>query len=1512
MPNFNLPDIIDRSKKEDKFSSTEHLDPTQFSEEQAPERVQAPVETSDTPTSSKEKPGLLDYGVDASMIGLRGAEGFAEGVWGLLDWVTGDRLWDWDRKEHNLFGVSKTVPGMLGEGAVQFAAGFIPGLNVAGWLGKATKAGKIVGKSGDLLSKGVIQHAYRGNRTLKLSTLRKIKKAKPKVQKAAQLTAAGAMADFVAFKGEEARLSNLLISNKGEDSNAILEYLAYDPEQDNNEIEERFKNVVEGLFVGGALGSLFLGARAGVKGLSKTGKEAASGLTKTFKIFRDKGKNLEEQRLRGEEPDEVEAYAKAVEDNVITPEEQKALRTVESQAKDAQIASEYEAVTRRKISEETKPEIVTMAKKAVKDAEEIEKVALKETTEEAPAVIRRKDGKPFKTQAGAKAALSKAGLNVEDYKVSESKDGGFEGVKVETKEEATEKVTSPEELEAPKYAEIDIENASEEQIDDWILDNLGTTMRASDLASKREYVKDIIGASSDEELVLRKIEAHVEKRISEAGLFSKTNPQAASSAIHLAKSMPELRASALVVAKAARAAAAKKTPATEAQAKVAAKTFDETAEFVANAVEMAGGNKQKTLHFFQAFKNRPKDIEAARYETEALWGFMNEAGQDITKKAFNAEEARTNEIVDVVINGENKTLNYEEAMTELYSSIDRFMALQEVFADYGTQFSLGLRIRNDLFTTGSSSLGRDIAGQNRVLGFEGRGDTQAARLYRRGVNSSMTEKKFLKKLLAQVKTGKAANPKDMGKALNDAEVVALNSGLSKFLSSGRKLMAVTQEWYINALLGSPTTWTVNIIGNGLTMALRHFELTSGALLTGNTKLLKANLRALFDVHSFIDSVRYAFKAGMDDEAKSVKGFTAYNDNRTGVEGAIHIDNPDSNVFYSGINWLGKLVRHPSRVLMAGDEFFKQMNFRAHTKTMLALEGYQKGYHKNPKALAEFVNSGFEGLITKEGRFRNEDNVRNEAYRALAKKRKGKNAVTNERQFIADYMNTHFNNHEIKLENGEIYSAKDFGQRAELVENATDWSLVNTFTNNPTNPVIKALSNLAMFSPWLTFVIPFVRTPSNIITFALGRTVPIGSVGKFGSNFLKKNRKAYSPIEVDKASKQYGDMPNASLMIEEKMELLNRVGSFEAAEYTGRLAFSAMTISSTFLLVEGIRDKITGAAPESRTKRAAWEADGKQPYSIKLDLGEGERWYSYQRLDPFATILGIFADITHGFADTRETGEGEFGTEDELEEKQDEIKRVVGVLGMSFANNITNKSYVENLAQFFDLLRKPNYTGTQVLGNTIAGFVPNALNVSQNVFQEDPEILESRALLDKLMKKLPEGMRPKIKGSSLISEKLMPRRNFLGEAKRKQHTGGLIKGLNPIFMSDVSDDVVDMEIASQGTGKGNISPIMSVAGERINMHDYRNSEGQTAYDRVQELSGTIKRGPQKRTLRQSLRTLIESDDYQNLPDVTEKNSGPAHPRTKLIARIINFYRAEAKREVFNEFPELKNDYASLLQ
>ena len=66
------------------------------------------------------------------------------------------------------------------------------------------------------------------------------------------------------------------------------------------------------------------------------------------------------------------------------------------------------------------------------------------------------------------------------------------------------------------------------------------------------------------------------------------------------------------------------------------------------------------------------------------------------------------------------------------------------------------------------------------------------------------------------------------------------------------------------------------------------------------------------------------------------------------------------------------------------------------------------------------------------------------------------------------------------------------------------------------------------------------------------------------------------------------------------------------------------------------------------------------------------------------------------------------------------------------------------------------------------------------------------------------------------------------------------------------------------------------------------------------------------LRPALRFIIESGNYQRLADVTEENQGPGHPRTKALSTVVNRYRAAAKRKLFKEFPELKEDYRALLR
>ena len=215
-------------------------------------RQDAPQERQEAPDEDENTP--LDFAGDIALAPLRGVEGFVESVGGLF----GSK---WDRKDWSVFGKSKTMVGTFGENIVQFAIGMIPGLGTAGLIGKAAKVAKVA-KVAKAAKAGKMAQLARGNRSFDIKTLRKIAKAKKAARKSIVYGYAGAVSDFVAFKGQEERLSNLL-QDVGVD-NTFVDYLAYNPEQDSSEMEGRLKNAIEGLFVGGVVG----GTIGGVKYLS--------------------------------------------------------------------------------------------------------------------------------------------------------------------------------------------------------------------------------------------------------------------------------------------------------------------------------------------------------------------------------------------------------------------------------------------------------------------------------------------------------------------------------------------------------------------------------------------------------------------------------------------------------------------------------------------------------------------------------------------------------------------------------------------------------------------------------------------------------------------------------------------------------------------------------------------------------------------------------------------------------------------------------------------------------------------------------------------------------------------------------------------------------------------------------------------------------------------------------------------------------------------------------------------
>ena len=1391
---------------------------------------------------------LGDYFTDSAFMLFRGAEGAVEGVWNFLDFASGDRLWDFYDRKKSWLGTSKTGVGKAGEALIQFGIGFVPGLGAASWLGKASKLKGVAGTLSK--SKDAIKSFSKNQLSLSAKSMKKLSRLKTATKTNAKFATAGAISEFLVFKGEEERLANLLATHEsgGGPVQDFINWLAYDPDDENsNEIIERGKLALEGLIVGEAIG-LGLGAigkgyrtvrpkREAVEVTSKSAietpeqGEAVSGLQKIFGIFARKNALLKKQRAKGEEPNEWEALNDALNDPElqVTDSERRALQESAHRNNDLRNATDWEEQTGETLSENLPPPGVQEATGNLKAAE----------GSEAPVPV-------------------------------------------------------------PKVRKIDPDTATEKQLDNFLLSR-NITGVGSTLENKRAYVKDIINESKEggTEHLIDSIEQHVVKTVKDAGLYDATNPQAMLSGVRVLNSVPEMRAFFTHVAKVAMKASKKGKMNPKAQEEF----YEETRKIANAGFEGAGGKGEIDL---SVFRGRTKDLELFRSEAESLYDAMNSIAKDLKDKVSTAAAALKDGTAKLQTKDGVTVLNKDEAMTEVFSTMDRWTALQEIWADFGTQLSLGMRQRQDLYRTGQSALGRDIAGQHRTLGvaledaLKKQGD-----IYRRQNRGNLTDKRIINDLQKLFKnSGEVIEMDQMAKNLNQ---IGVNKGLSQWTLSGRKGLAISQEWYYNAILGSPTSWVVNFLGGALVLPLRHIESIAGGAMTGNINLVKANFRTMFDIQSFKDSMRYAFKSGIDDAARSITGYTAFRDDRIlNRGGEIRVDNPDGTLLRSAFNFMGHLVRHPSRIMMMGDEFFKQMSYRARIKTSLAVDGYKKGLHREPGKLAEHIENGFNTTITKEGRFRNEENVKREAVEALIAARKAGEDITDERKFINGYMKDHYQMNKLKRVKDVVYDDDiGFSQREALVEAGTDWALVNTFTNEVTNSFFKKTGEMAQMSPWLGFIIPFVRTPSNILLFALGRTIPkpfkmVKEVA--GMRKQRKDLEAISPSSIINPEELADPLSASREKAQKYLKLVQNENDIKSAEALGRLSVGLMSTGALFMNIEALGERITGSPPSDPGKRAAWAATGKIPFAIKW----GDKWHSYQRLDPFATTLGMMADISKGFSDMRDTGVSEFGSEEEFEEKQNEFFQVVAIITTAIADNTMKKSYIENLGELLDLMEKPVEAFENVGANVLGGFVPNALNWSQNVFEEEPAILEARGLLDKMRKRLPESMRP--------GGKIMPQRNAFGEIRRKSKddTGSLRKGINPLFSSEISNDIVDIEIENQAVGRKPMGDVRNIAGNRLSYRDYRNDKDQTAYDRMQELSGTIKLGPSQITLRQNLRRLIESNAYQRLPPITEQNRHKDHPRSKAITKVINAYRAAARRQTHREFKELRDDLANLLR
>jgi len=271
-------------------------------------------------------------------------------------------------------------------------------------------------------------------------------------------------------------------------------------------------------------------------------------------------------------------------------------------------------------------------------------------------------------------------------------------------------------------------------------------------------------------------------------------------------------------------------------------------------------------------------------------------------------------------------------------------------------------------------------------------------------------------------------------------------------------------------------------------------------------------------------------------------------------------------------------------------------------------------------------------------------------------------------------------------------------------------------NKPYGP--KGISVSRFVNEWgLQWVVPFIRTPMNIAEEML-RMSPF-------SPLITSWREAILKGGVDR------DRALAELAI----------GG----------GIMAVTMSFAFA------GNISGAgSPDYGRRRGQYEA-GWQAYSVKI----GDKWYSYNRLQPVGTLIGIAADLSEVW--------------DQMGD--DERDQTSKMLMIAFANSITNQTFLQGLSQFTNALSDPDRYGHALAKNLAGSLIPNI--IAQPTAMMDPLARETTSIIDAVKQRIP-GLR----------QTLEPKIDVFGQDVEAR---GRVLGITPISVQQESTDQVRREI-----------------------------------------------------------------------------------------------------------------------
>ena len=640
--------------------------------------------------------------------------------------------------------------------------------------------------------------------------------------------------------------------------------------------------------------------------------------------------------------------------------------------------------------------------------------------------------------------------------------------------------------------------------------------------------------------------------------------------------------------------------------------------------------------------------------------------------------------------------------------------------------------------------------------------------------------------------------------------VIQNAGKTKY----QKAIEVFNSAYINSLLSGVFTQAVNLKSGLYEALIRPMEQVIGGAITRDKKTIQlgfAQYRGM--IHSFRDTwkaVGIALRQGdavLDPLART-------QDNLQIVNGKAVRPISAANLGFNGrvgtaIDWIGRVIELPSRLLITSDEFLKQINYRGRLLS---------------NALENTMELGLD-ITSKEGR-KNIDRILKEGF--------DENGLAN-------------------IKNNPIN------------EKALQYARESTFTNSLTNGSYRnwgsKIESFIRNSPEFRFVMPFIRTPTNLWRHFSNR------------------------------------IPGFGLLTRQNQELWNSGDRRARAEVLGRQALGfagtmyALDVALEYIETkDGMRlPKLTGNGPANFDIKKQWLSLGWQPYSFARQNSDGTVTYiQYNRMDPRFYVLGIMADLKENIANIND------------EDKTD----IMGAAVLTVFKNVTNKTYLRGLSDTFEVLAEPTPKNiSQFFGGVVGNLIPFVSFRSQGIpgiLDPDKEALQTRSFIDQVIAKTP-----------FAKGYLETKRDILtGEPIEKKPTGLVINPdgiasfsfwfMGPTMVgksSDVKQDPTAYEVARL---KLTLSA-PEIKKFKVDLTEFKKGD-QTAYDYWLEQVGKAK-DFDGTTLKQKLENTFKTSQYKSAKEGDETVDGG---KEYIIKRIFDGYKKLAYANMLQKYPEVRKE------